>query len=81
MQVVDHVARVLIVVLAPLTGGGLALTVVVWSAGEIAIAGIGPTIVAALAPRHLRGAYAGASGMAWSAGEPVTFEPAVSSTR
>ncbi|WP_336207248.1 hypothetical protein [Nonomuraea sp. LPB2021202275-12-8] len=47
---------------------GLALTVAVWTAGEILVAGTVPTIVAALAPRGLQGTYAGVSGMSWSAG-------------
>ncbi|MFD1930986.1 MFS transporter [Nonomuraea mangrovi] len=48
--------------------GGLALTVAVWTAGEIVVAGAVPTIVAALAPRELQGTYAGVSGMSWAAG-------------
>ncbi|MEV2269994.1 MFS transporter [Nonomuraea africana] len=47
---------------------GLALTVAVWTAGEIVIAGTLPTIVAALASPELQGTYAGVSGMSWSAG-------------
>ncbi|MFP3989405.1 MFS transporter [Streptomyces sp. E11-3] len=47
---------------------GLALTVAVWTAGEIVVAGTLPTIVAALASRELQGTYAGFSGMSWSAG-------------
>ncbi|MFF5209154.1 MFS transporter [Streptosporangium sp. NPDC000396] len=47
---------------------GLALTVAVWTSGEIVIAGTVPTIVAALAPQALQGTYAGVSGMSWSAG-------------
>ncbi|MBG0829001.1 MFS transporter [Planomonospora sp. ID67723] len=47
---------------------GLVLTVAVWTAGEIVIAGAVPTVVAALAPRELQGTYAGVSGMSWSAG-------------
>ncbi len=37
-----------------------ALSIVVWSLGEIAMAGLSPTVVADLAPRHLRGTYQGA---------------------
>ncbi|WP_067127932.1 MDR family MFS transporter [Microtetraspora malaysiensis] len=60
-------------------GGGFALTtlmssalghgaaIAVWTLGEIALAGIPGTIVAALAPPHLRGRYAGLNGFAWSA--------------
>ncbi|MEV0151494.1 MULTISPECIES: MFS transporter [unclassified Nonomuraea] len=46
---------------------GLALTIVVWTVGEIITAGIAGTVVARLAPAHLRGRYAGLSGFAWSA--------------
>ncbi|MCK2220584.1 MFS transporter [Actinomadura sp. ATCC 31491] len=46
---------------------GLAVTVAVWTAGEIVTAGIAGGIVAALAPAHLRGRYAGLFGLAWSA--------------
>ncbi|GAA4043711.1 MFS transporter [Nonomuraea soli] len=45
---------------------GLALTIVVWTAGEIATAGIAGTVVAALAPAHLRGSYSGLFGFAWA---------------
>ena len=45
----------------------LAVTIAVWTAGEILTAGIAGTIVAALAPAHLRGRYAGLFGFAWSA--------------
>lgn len=47
---------------------GYALTVTVWTAGEIIAAGMAGTIVASLAPAHLRGRYAGLYGSAWSAG-------------
>ncbi|MFF4778470.1 MDR family MFS transporter [Microtetraspora fusca] len=59
-------------------GGGFALTalmssalghgaaIAVWTLGEIALAGIPGAIVAALAPPHLRGRYAGLNGLAWS---------------
>jgi predicted MFS family arabinose efflux permease len=46
---------------------GLALTIVVWTAGEIVTAGIAGSIVATLAPAHLRGRYSGLFGFAWSA--------------
>ncbi|MFF3452893.1 MFS transporter [Streptomyces sp. NPDC002730] len=49
-------------------GRGLALTVAVWTAGEIVIAGALPTIVASLAPHELQGTYAGVCGMSWSGG-------------
>ncbi|WP_328808214.1 MDR family MFS transporter [Nonomuraea antri] len=45
----------------------LAVTIVVWTVGEIITAGIAGTVVAALAPAHLRGRYAGLFGFAWSA--------------
>ncbi|MFE3452013.1 MFS transporter [Nonomuraea sp. NPDC059194] len=48
--------------------GGLALTVAVWTVGEIVVGGALPTIVAALAPEDLQGTYAGVSGMSWAAG-------------
>jgi MFS family permease len=48
------------------TTAGLGVTVVVWTAGEIITAGIGGTIVAALAPAHLRGRYNGVYGFAWA---------------
>jgi MFS family permease len=41
------------------------LTVVLWSVGEIATAGSFQALVAALAPEHMRGRYAGAVGLAW----------------
>lgn len=43
-----------------------AATVAVWTVGEIITAGIAATIVALLAPPHLRGRYAGLFGFAWS---------------
>ncbi|MGI5240789.1 MDR family MFS transporter [Dactylosporangium sp. CA-139066] len=48
------------------TVAGLAVTVAVWTAGEIVTAGIGGTIVATLAPAHLRGRYNGVYGFAWA---------------
>ncbi|WP_406317197.1 MFS transporter [Streptosporangium sp. NBC_01639] len=47
---------------------GYAASVVLWTAGEIVTAGIPGAIVAALAPPHLRGRYAGMYGLAWSGG-------------
>ncbi|MFD5244301.1 MFS transporter [Amycolatopsis sp. NPDC058340] len=47
---------------------GLAATVVIWTAGEIAVAGSIPTIVSLLSPPALQGTYAGLSGMSWSVG-------------
>ncbi|GFJ82842.1 MFS transporter [Phytohabitans houttuyneae] len=43
------------------TAAHLALTVALWTTGEIITAGIGGTIVAALAPAHLRGGTRGCS--------------------
>ncbi|WP_049571912.1 MDR family MFS transporter [Nonomuraea sp. SBT364] len=45
----------------------LAVTIAVWTAGEIVTAGIAGAIVARLAPAHLRGRYSGLFGFAWSA--------------
>ncbi|WP_328816206.1 MDR family MFS transporter [Nonomuraea cypriaca] len=45
---------------------GLAVTIAVWTAGEIVTAGIAGSIVATLAPEHLRGRYSGLFGFAWS---------------
>ncbi|WP_157244372.1 MDR family MFS transporter [Nonomuraea typhae] len=45
----------------------LGVSIVVWTAGEIITAGFIGTIVAALAPAHLRGRYSGLYGLAWSA--------------
>jgi MFS family permease len=44
-----------------------ALTVVVWTIGEIATAGSFQALIASLAPQHMRGRYAGALGLAWGA--------------
>lgn len=46
----------------------LALTVFIWTVGEIVNAPIGSAYVAALAPEHLRGRYMGTWGLTWSAG-------------
>ncbi|MFI6597041.1 MDR family MFS transporter [Nonomuraea sp. NPDC050536] len=46
--------------------GWLAGTIVVWTVGEVITAGIPGAILAALAPEHLRGRYAGLFGFAWS---------------
>lgn len=48
------------------TGVGLAVSIAVWTIGEIITAGIAGTIVSALAPAHLRGRYSGLFGFAWS---------------
>jgi MFS family permease len=44
-----------------------AITVVVWTVGEIATAGSFQALIASLAPEHMRGRYAGALGLAWGA--------------
>ncbi|WP_267595499.1 MFS transporter [Carbonactinospora thermoautotrophica] len=45
-----------------------AVTVVLWSLGEIGLAALGPAFVADLAPAHLRGRYLGVYGAAVAAG-------------
>jgi MFS family permease len=50
------------------TTPGYALTVAVWTLGEIITAGMAGAIVADLAPAHLRGRYGGLVGAAWGAG-------------
>jgi MFS family permease len=52
-----------------------ALTVVVWTIGEIAVSGSFQATVAALAPEHMRGRYAGALGLAW--GASALFAPVI----
>jgi MFS family permease len=42
-------------------------SVAVWTVGEIAISGSFQATIAALAPEHMRGRYAGALGLAWGA--------------
>jgi len=49
------------------SAASLAVTVVLWTIGEILGAGIIGTIVAQLAPAHLRGRYSGLFGFAWAA--------------
>jgi MFS family permease len=44
-------------------------SVVVWTLGEIAVAGSFQATIAALAPEHMRGRYAGALGLAWGASD------------
>nr|WP_246581230.1 MFS transporter [Deinococcus aestuarii] len=44
---------------------GYALAVLVWTFGEVAQAAVAPGVVAALAPVHLRGTYAGVLGATW----------------
>ncbi|WP_252374844.1 MULTISPECIES: MDR family MFS transporter [unclassified Nonomuraea] len=45
---------------------GLAVSIAVWTTGEIIVAGVPGAVVAALAPAHLRGRYSGVFGFAWS---------------
>jgi MFS family permease len=45
-----------------------AIAITVWTLGEIALAGFANSVVAHLAPVHLRGAYQGVHGMGWSSG-------------
>jgi MFS family permease len=44
-----------------------ALSVVLWTVGEIGTAGSFQALIASLAPEHMRGRYAGALGLAWGA--------------
>ncbi|MEV6955833.1 MFS transporter [Streptomyces sp. NPDC051183] len=44
---------------------GYVASVVVWSLGEVAVAGIAASVVAGLAPAHARGRYQGAFGWTW----------------
>ena len=53
----------------------LAVTVVIWTIGEIASAPVAQAYVAELAPVHLRGRYQGAFGLTWALG--LVFAPAV----
>ena len=50
------------------TTPGYAVSVAVWTLGEIITAGMAGAIVADLAPAHLRGRYGGVVGAAWGAG-------------
>ena len=45
---------------------GFALSVVVWSVGEVVFTCVSAAIAADLAPAHLRGRYSGVYGFAWS---------------
>lgn len=67
---VQAAGSVLIAVGVALTGladgvAGYVVTVVVWSLGEVVVAGIGASMVADLAPAHARGRYQGAFGWTW----------------
>ncbi|MGA5217484.1 MFS transporter [Streptomyces cinereoruber] len=44
---------------------GYTVSVVVWSLGEVVVAGIAASVVANLAPAHARGRYQGAFGWVW----------------
>ena len=71
--------RIALPISMALVGGGIALTVlchnpwafaatvVIWTIGEIGTAGSFQALIAALAPAHMRGRYAGALGLAWGA--------------
>lgn len=54
---------------AALAGGWMvyAASIAVWTLGEILLSPVTPTIVADLAPLHLRGTYQGVQQMAWGA--------------
>jgi len=54
---------------------GYALTVVVWTIGEIAVVSVGQAIVVALAPEGLRGWYSGLYGTAWGGAAAVVGPP------
>ncbi|MGW6568484.1 MFS transporter [Streptomyces sp. NPDC054975] len=67
---VQCAGSVLIAVGVALTGladgvVGFTVSVVVWSLGEVCVAGIAAAIVANLAPPHARGRYQGAFGWTW----------------
>ncbi|MET9023517.1 MFS transporter [Actinopolymorpha sp. NPDC004070] len=47
------------------TVAGYAFSVVVWSVGEVVVAGIAASVIANLAPAHARGRYQGAFGWTW----------------
>jgi MFS family permease len=53
----------------------LALTVLIWTLGEIVYAPVASAYVADIAPEHLRGRYQGAWGLTW--GLAFVFAPAV----
>jgi MFS family permease len=46
-------------------------TVLIWSLGEIAVAAVGPALVAEIAPAHLQGSYSGVFGTAYGAASLV----------
>ncbi|GGK88524.1 MFS transporter [Sphaerisporangium melleum] len=50
------------------SAAGYAVTVAIWTTGEVITAGMPGALVAIMAPPHLRGRYNGLSGVAWSAG-------------
>ncbi|MFE5619961.1 MDR family MFS transporter [Streptomyces sp. NPDC056463] len=67
---VQAAGSVLIAVGVALTGladgiVGFTVSVVVWSLGEVVVAGIAATVVANLAPPHARGRYQGAFSWTW----------------
>ena len=48
-----------------------AITVLMWTVGEIGTAGSFQALIAALAPADMRGRYAGALGLAWGAADLI----------
>jgi MFS family permease len=50
---------------------GYAATITIWTIAEMAWIPVGPTMVAALAPAPLRGAYQGAYGLGWAMASSV----------
>ncbi|MFE5900772.1 MFS transporter [Streptomyces sp. NPDC056488] len=67
---VQSAGSALIAVGVALTGladgvAGYTVSVVVWSLGEVVVAGIAASVVANLAPAHARGRYQGAFGWTW----------------
>lgn len=50
------------------TPGGYALSIAVWTLGEVAMSGVALTIVSDFAPPHLRASYQGAYQLAWAGG-------------
>ena len=67
VQVVGSALIALGVALTGLADGivGFAVSVAVWSLGEVVVAGIGAALIANLAPSHARGRYQGAFSWTW----------------
>jgi MFS family permease len=77
LRIIDRIAGVRILVISLVVMGigfamtafastvpGFALTVLVWTLGEVGFNAVGPALVADIAPAHLRGRYSGVIGMA-----------------